>query len=300
MKIYTNKANENWVCDRFAEEWEKNNPNISTSDINSADIIWIMAGWVWRAIPSNILKSKKVIVTQHHIDEIKFDRAEFNFRDMYVDCYHVTNEITGDFLSKITNKPIHTIPFWANPDLWFNLEKKECRKELGLPIDKYLIGSFQRDTEGFDLKTPKLSKGPDIFCDMVEKFYESNNNIEVVLGGWRRQYIMNRLDTAGIKYHYFKLPPFEVINKLYNSLDLYIVASRVEGGPQALVECALSKTPIISSNVGISDLILPEESIFDLGQITAVSNTKVAYEKVQKFVMKKWFNEFSNLFEGLL
>ena len=40
---------------------------------------------------------------------------------------------------------------------------------FGCFLDKKLIGSFQRDTEGYDLKTPKLSKGPDIFCDIVEE-----------------------------------------------------------------------------------------------------------------------------------
>ena len=34
----------------------------------------------------------------------------------------------------------------------------------------------------------------------------------------------------------------EQINELYNILDLYIVASRVEGGPQAILECGITKT----------------------------------------------------------
>ena len=36
------------------------------------------------------------------------------------------------------------------------------------------------------------------------------------------------------------------MNKLYNILDLYIVSSRFEGGPQSIMECAVTKTPIIS------------------------------------------------------
>ena len=40
---------------------------------------------------------------------------------------------------------------------------------------------------------------------------------------------------------------FDQLNELYNCLDLYIVSSRLEGGPQAIIECALSKTPIIST-----------------------------------------------------
>ena len=44
--------------------------------------------------------------------------------------------------------------------------------------------------------------------------YNQIENVEVVLDGWRRQYIMNRLERFGIKYHYFELPSFYFINKL--------------------------------------------------------------------------------------
>ena len=43
-----------------------------------------------------------------------------------------------------------------------------------------------------------------------------------------------------------------LVNKLYNILDLYLVTSRIEGGPQAILECALTKTPILSTDVGVA------------------------------------------------
>ena len=43
---------------------------------------------------------------------------------------------------------------------------------------------------------------------------------------------------------------FTVLNELYNLLNLYIVSSRIEGGPQAIVECGL-QDPIISIDVGL-------------------------------------------------
>ena len=32
-----------------------------------------------------------------------------------------------------------------------------------------------------------------------------------------------------------------MMNELYNILDLYLITSRLEGGPQALVECGQTK-----------------------------------------------------------
>ena len=55
---------------------------------------------------------------------------------------------------------------------------------------------------------------------------------------------------------------FAVLNELYNLLNLYIVSSRIEGGPQAIVECGLSKTPIISTDVGLAGEILSESSLY--------------------------------------
>ena len=49
---------------------------------------------------------------------------------------------------------------------------------------------------------------------------------------------------------------FKELNELYNLLNLYVVSSRYEGGPQAIMECALIKTPIISTDVGIASEIL--------------------------------------------
>ena len=36
-------------------------------------------------------------------------------------------------------------------------------KKYNLSNEDYIVGSFQRDTEGHDLHSPKLSKGPDLF-----------------------------------------------------------------------------------------------------------------------------------------
>ena len=37
----------------------------------------------------------------------------------------------------------------------------------------------------------------------------------------------------------------ETLNMLYNILDLYIVGSRIEGGPRAINEASLTQTPYI-------------------------------------------------------
>ena len=48
-------------------------------------------------------------------------------------------------------------------------EKNILRSKYGFKENDYIVGSFQRDTEGHDLKSPKLSKGPDLFINNLIK-----------------------------------------------------------------------------------------------------------------------------------
>lgn len=301
MKVYINSLNESWVVDRFKDEWIKYNPSTITKFKRSSDIIWIIAPWNWENVPKKYLKKKKVICSIYHIDEAKFDETEkknFFNRDQYVDNYHVISKITKLQIEKLTNKPITVIPFWINQNIWKDEERNIYRKKYKFQEDAYLIGSFQRDTEGSDLVSPKLSKGPDQFLKIITEMIETIPNIEIVLTGKRRNYLINKFQELGIKYHYFEMLSFKEINELYNSLDLYIVASRYEGGPQSILECALTKTPIISSRVGISELILSEDSIFEIDKYyEAKPNVEVAYKNVQKYCIPQGFENFMKLFK---
>jgi len=307
MSVYALAPNENWICDRFVKEWNESCPFPTTQNILECSILWLLADWCWNQVPREILSSKKVVATVHHITPEKFDdleRKNFKERDQYVDMYHVPCDKTKEQIENITNKPIWVQPFWVNSSLWYPIdhnERKVIRSQMNLNDNHFLIGSFQRDTEGHDLISPKLEKGPDLFCDAVEEmseYYESlGKEVVVLLAGWRRQYVMKRLDASKIKYFYAELPPFKTINSFYNALDLYIVSARCEGGPQAIVECAASKTPIISTDVGLASEFLAKESIFIPTKILeAKSNIDHAYEKVKNYFMPKGFNPYVELF----
>ena len=91
---------------------------------------------------------------------------------------------------------------------------------------------------------------------------------------------------------------FSELNELYNCLDLYIVASRVEGGPQSILEATLTKTPIISTDVGLAKEILHPDSIFNMDNfLDAVPNTNYAFENIQDLLIPGGFNKFIEMFE---
>ena len=300
-KVFIAVADENWICDRLSQEWKDNFHTVDNP--HDADIIWILSPYVWRILPISLLKSKTVCLTVHHITPWKFTREklrEFLIRDSYINFYHVPCNKTKEAVKKITKKDVFVQPFWVNNNIWFSLTKPEARSALDLPNDEYLIGSFQRDTEGGDLKSPKLEKGPDIFCDIVESISGKNDNLAIVLAGLRRQYVIERLKKAGIKYYYYEQTDFQTLNKLYNSLDLYIVSSRCEGGPQAIVEAAATKTPIISTDVGLATYFLSSESIYDPSGALGKPNVKHAYSRVKEHLLPTGFEPFVQFFESVV
>lgn len=277
-KIYTLPPQEDWIVDRMVKEWNEGNPDMAVFTPKTADAVWLLADWCWQGLwHVGLLKDKKVLTTVHHIVPEKFgrmERADFELRDEVTTAYHVFNQHTYDFIRPLTMKPIHLIKYWANQNLWRPTgTKADLRKKHGLPAVGHLVGSFQRDTEGKGIDqgifNPKLEKGPDKLADYLETLrdYRGQNKdflpepLHVVLAGWRRQYIMQRLDQAGIPYTLFDRPAIEVINELYQCLDEYAVTARHEGGPQALIECGLLGVPTVSTPVGIAEQVLPPSAI---------------------------------------
>ena len=303
-KVYLNQINEDWVVDRFRKEWYQFNSEISSEKINNSDIVWIIAPWTWKKLSKRQLLSKKVICTIHHIDFDKFGKKEekdFYNRDKFVDEYHVISDKTKKQVEKLTTKKINVIPFWVNQNNFFEIDDKNLlRNKYKIQQNSYVLGSFQRDTEGYDLKSPKLSKGPDRFLNIVLDMNKTQENLEVVLTGKRRQFLIENFNKYKIKYHYFEMTDFHTLNELYNLLDLYIVASRVEGGPRSLFECAISRTPIISTDVGFASNILSNNSIFK-GEDYKKAIPDVNYSRniVNDYLIPEGFDNFIRMYSEI-
>lgn len=302
MKIFINKLNESWIVDRLRKEWYENNVETSSENIQESDIVWIIAPWTWKKVSKKQLKQKIVVCTIHHLNhELNSKSGYQNFikRDKYVNYYHVITEKSKNELQKITSKPIFVSEFWLNQKLFFQIkDRSKLREKYNLSSKDFLIGSFQRDTEGKDLVSPKLIKGPDIFIEILKNNFLNQENLKIILTGKRRAYIIEQLKKLNIEFLYFEMVTFKELNELYNLLDLYIVSSRKEGGPQQILEAAITKTPIVSTNVGLADLFLSPESIYTLNEFSkARPNTEYAFNKIDRLLLPDGLEPFKNFFK---
>lgn len=305
-KVWLLPPEENWIVDEMCKVWSRHNADMTIGDPRSADVIWVVSDWCWRRVPTDILSKKKVVTTIHHIVPSKWNREEFLARDRITDVYHVPNKHTHDFIIRHTTKPIVMIPYWCDQEIWkqntcsepveYSLEddgriiaelqesktlaygqtyieafRNVLRAKYYIPFDAYVVGSFQRDSEGTDISKPKLEKGPDFFADACIKLRDTKYpNLHVLLTGWRRDYLIDRLKVASIPNtslvpdrSHLAFVNQQSVNEAYQCLDLYMVTSRYEGGPQAFLEAGALGIPVVSRDVGMASAVLPPSAIND-------------------------------------
>ncbi|MBI4665136.1 MAG: glycosyltransferase family 4 protein [Nitrospinae bacterium] len=169
---------------------------------------------------------------------------------------HVSNShiATACLEAGFTPEQVVTIPIGLNVD-WFPPQTAEARRNmrerLNIPQSAFVVGSFQKDGVGWgDGMEPKLIKGPDVFVNVMARAQDKIPELFVLLSGPARGYVKSGLEKLGIPYvHTFPRDPREAAG-LYQAIDLYVVASRVEGGPKAILESMATGVPLVTTNVG--------------------------------------------------
>lgn len=129
--------------------------------------------------------------------------------------------------------------------------KANARKKLGIKEGSVVIGSFQKDGSGWgEGMEPKLIKGPDIFLKVVEKLKTQIPQLHILLSGPSRGYIKQGLEKLGVPYTHRFLKDYRGLDELYDALDLYLITSREEGGPKAVLESMAKGIPLVTTAMG--------------------------------------------------
>lgn len=250
IAVYSDKGN--WVIDGISADFRHFSRHEIVNANYGSDVAWVLNPWIFQDVYAK-MKAKKIYLQINHIETNKIKEYNFALFDKYVDKYIVPNHFTQDVLRKYIKKPIYLCPYWLlstrmTPSNIDNVNK--LRKKFG--EDFILIGSFQKDSV-YDTNRPKLCKGPDVFLSIVNNL-NKKYKIKIILAGHNRRYLVEQLTLNKIAFEY--LPDYKNINDLYDCLDWYFVTSRIEGGPQAILECAYRKVNILSTNVGMADTVL--------------------------------------------
>ena len=209
--------------------------------------------------------SNKTVVTWFHVTPGDKTIDLISNAMQHIDILHTSCTITSDILIKhgaIKEKMV-VIPLGVDTEAFKAPTEDEyhnIRRRLGISKDKICIGSFQKDGVGWDEGfEPKMVKGPDILCDVLKELNEEFQ-IHVLLTGPARGYVKQKLKQLKIPFTHYFLNEYLDIVDFYKALDLYIVSSRAEGGPKALLEAMACGVPLVTTNVGMANDIIENET----------------------------------------
>jgi len=180
-----------------------------------------------------------------------------------IDRIMVSNSETEDLIleNQFDKNKLFKIPISVDYSL-FNVrqefEKKRLRSRFNIPKDAFVIGSFQKDGEGWRRGlNPKLIKGPDIFVKTLKQLKNKIKDLYILLSGPSRGYVKNELIKNNIPFKHINFKQYNQTPILYSLIDLYFIPAREEGGPRALLESFSSNKPVVSTNVGqVKDLLI--------------------------------------------
>ena len=154
-------------------------------------------------LPAGSLDGKRVVCQFSGEPARYFGLAHFHQVLSLVDRWVAQSREAVAQLASLGISASHA-PYAVDTSTFRRLEDTEAvvrlRERLGIPPDRYLIGNFSRDSEGRDRATPKLVKGPDVFCEIVRLAMDRGASVHVVLAGPRRGWIRQRLGELSIPF----------------------------------------------------------------------------------------------------
>lgn len=156
----------------------------------------------------------------------------------------------------VDEKKLRMIPLGVDLELFkpaSSERKHSLRQRFNVPSDAICIGSFQKDGNGWGSgDEPKMIKGPDVFVETVARLKREFPNLFVLLTGPARGYVKRQLDRLGIPFQHQFVKAYSDVASYYQVLDLYLVTSREEGGPKAVLESLACDIPLVSTRVGMA------------------------------------------------
>lgn len=139
-------------------------------------------------------------------------------------------------------------------------ERQAQRALLGIPAEAFVVGSFQKDGVGWDEgMEPKRVKGPDVLVEALTRVH-AERPVWALLLGPSRGYVKAGLERRGIPYRHRVVERLVGTSPFYDALDAYLISSRTEGGPLALMESMAKRVPVVSTRMGMPAELLADGS----------------------------------------
>jgi glycosyltransferase involved in cell wall biosynthesis len=136
---------------------------------------------------------------------------------------------------------------------------KSQRSKFGMPSDSFVVGFVGSKTSNYD----EGRKGLDTLHTIIQAARTRIPNLHIsFLGlGWEEE--VQALLRQGVSANYVGFIPESQLAAFYSSIDVYLLTSRVEGGPCTVLEAMACETAVVATRVGlVPEVIVDGETGF--------------------------------------
>lgn len=199
--------------------------------------------------------------------------------------------------SLMRNQPIASIPNPIDTNFYTILDREQCRKDLGLPLNKSLLlfgaANILDTRKGYRYLYEALTI-------LSDSFPSISNNIELVIFGKAKENVENQFPFKTHTMQFVSNP--KTLVKLYNACNMFILPSLQDNLPNTVVECLCCGTPVAGFRIGgvpemidhnISGFLAEIKNSLSLANgintVLFMENTN-SREKIRESAVKK-FNE---------
>lgn len=289
--------NKNWVLNQIASEYKVifsnffDNISFNENEAYASDDICLFIMSKYYALKNlNSFKNRIYFPYFHGLYDSNSSKENLSIiknNITKISKIQVSNSLIENYFmeNNISKEKFMRIPITVDSNK-FNaldgLDQNKIREDFNVPKDSFVVGSFQKDGDGWGKgNNPKLIKGPDIFVKTIKILKEKIPELFVLLSGPSRGYVKKELEKINVKYKHLNFSNYEDLIKLYKCINVYLVSSREEGGPRAIMESFASKTPLVSTNVGQAvDMIENNVNAFKVDQIDEEMLADLIFSKV--------------------
>jgi glycosyltransferase involved in cell wall biosynthesis len=201
---------------------------------------------------AGVLVGRKTIVTYHGPIEITSAQGmrqviKIQFVRHAAASVVVVCDYVGAMLQNVGFKPKKIVRIYNGIDtkLYGDTQGSNLRSELGVPLDTKLVGMIAH---------LHLAKGYEFFIQAARKVVDALPKVRFVAVGEIKEPIWKELSTLienlGLKDHVHFLGLRDDIPGILHDLDVFVLSSRSEGFPLAVLEAMAAGRPIVVTRSG--------------------------------------------------
>jgi teichuronic acid biosynthesis glycosyltransferase TuaC len=191
----------------------------------------------------------------------------------------VSEDLRGKVIALgVAADKVTVIPNGIEPERFRRTDKARAREDLGLDAKARLLICVSRlDPE----------KGIDVLIDAFS--YIKEKDVQLIIAGWgtEEENLKSQVERLGLRdrIHFAGNIPHHELPRWLNAGDLFVISSRNEGYPNALVEAMACGLPIVASRVGGVPEIVTSP---DIGLLTEAENPQATANAITRALSMEW------------